>query len=268
MNRSVDTGTDRMLADVTDGIGWMTFNQPDKHNALSMSMLEAVPRILAAFGRDPSVRVVVVRGAGERAFISGADISEFGERRTTPEARADYDSAMAESGRGWSGFAKPAIAMIRGYCLGGGLMTAMQCDLRIAADDAQFGIPAARLGLGYGYAGVEVLERLVGPARTAEILFTARRFDAAEALAMGLVNAVVDVADLETTVRDLAATIAANAPLTVQTAKAALTEVRKDPDRRDLEAIRQQVEACFRSEDYREGQAAFLEKRAPRFLGR
>ena len=268
MNRSLDTGTDRMLATVSDGIGWMTFNQPDRHNAMSMSMLAAIPGILAGFAADPAVRVVVVRGAGERAFISGADISEFGERRTTPEARADYDQAMADAGRAWSGFVKPVIAMIRGYCLGGGMMTAMQCDLRVASDDAQFGIPAARLGLGYGYAGVEALERLVGPAWTAEILFTARRFDASEALAIGLVNTVTDVADLETEVRELAATIAANAPLTVQTTKAALAEVRKDPDRRDLEAIKAQVEACFRSEDYREGQAAFLEKRAPRFQGR
>jgi enoyl-CoA hydratase len=264
----VDTGTPKMLAAVDDGIGWMTFNQPDKHNAMSMAMLQAIPVILGAFTADDDVRVMVVQGAGDRAFISGADISEFGERRTTAEARASYDRAMAETGRAWAGFGKPVVAKIRGYCLGGGLLTAMQCDLRVAADDATFGIPAARLGLGYGYGGVEILERLVGPARAADILFTARRLDAAEALQIGLVNRVVAVDDLDSAVRDLAGTIAANAPLTVRTVKTALREVRKDPDRRDLATLQDMVEACFRSEDYREGQAAFLQKRAPRFTGR
>jgi enoyl-CoA hydratase/carnithine racemase len=265
---TVETGTERMLANVEDGIGWMTFNQPEKHNAMSMDMLAAVPTILDAFGADEDVRVVVVQGAGDRAFISGADISEFGERRTTPEARAAYDRAMADTGRAWNTFRKPTIAMIKGWCMGGGMLTAMQCDMRIAADDSQFGIPAARLGLGYGFGGVETLSRLVGSAHAAEILFSARRFDASEALAIGLVNRVVPRPDLESAVRELASAIAANAPLTVQATKAALLELKRPPADRDMNTVNALVEACFRSEDYVEGQRAFLEKRPPVFRGR
>ncbi len=200
-------------------------------------------------------------------FVSGADISEFSEKRTTVAARADYDDALAAAWGSWRTVDKPIIAMIRGYCIGGGLLTAMKADIRVASDDSQFGVPAAKLGLGYAYGGVEELMGIVGPSWTAEILFSARRLDAEEARDIGLVNRVVLVADLEAAVRELAATIAANAPLTVQACKAAIREARKDPDRRDLDAVERLVEACFRSEDYLEGQAAFSEKRAPRFRG-
>jgi enoyl-CoA hydratase/carnithine racemase len=264
---TVETGTDKMLAHVEGGIGWMTYNNPARHNAMSYDMQLAVPRILGAFSDDPDVHVVVVQGAGDRAFVSGADISEFSEKRTTVAARADYDDALAAAWASWRTVAKPIIAMIRGYCIGGGLLTAMQADIRIAAADSQFGVPAAKLGLGYAYGGVEQLMDLVGPAWTAEILFSARRLSAEEARGIGLVNRVVPVDDLEPTVRDLAATIAANAPLTVQACKAAIREARKDPAQRDLAAVERMVEACFRSEDYLEGQAAFAEKRAPVFKG-
>ncbi len=157
--------------------------------------------------------------------------------------------------------------MSRGYCIGGGLLTAMKSDIRIAAEGSEFGVPAAKLGLGYAYGGVEELMALVGPSWTSEILFSARRLSADEALRIGLVNRVVPVDDLESSVRELAATIAANAPLTVQACKAAIREARKDPAARDLEAVERLVEACFRSEDYLEGQAAFAEKRPPRFRG-
>ena len=265
---TVDTGTDKMLAEVADGIGWMTYNNPARHNAMSYDMQVAVPRILDAFAADPDVHVIVVRGAGERAFVSGADISEFSEKRTTVAARADYDEALAAAWASWRTVDTPIIAMIRGYCIGGGLLTAMQADIRIAADDSQFGVPAAKLGLGYAYGGVEQLMDLVGPAWTAEILFSARRLAAGEARAIGLVNRVVPVEELEPTVRELAATIAANAPLTVQACKAAIREARRDPAARDLDKVERMVEACFRSEDYLEGQAAFAEKRAPNFRGR
>lgn len=265
---TVDTGTDKMLADVVDGIGWMTYNNPARHNAMSYDMQIAVPRILTAFAADPDVHVIVVRGAGERAFVSGADISEFSEKRTTVAARADYDDALAAAWASWRTVDKPLIAMIRGYCIGGGLLTAMQADIRIAADDSQFGVPAAKLGLGYAYGGVEQLMDLVGPAWTAEILFSARRLTAEEARGIGLVNRVVPVDELEPTVRELAATIAANAPLTVQACKAAIREARRDPAARDLDKVERMVEACFRSEDYLEGQAAFAEKRVPHFRGR
>ena len=205
---------------------------------------------------------------GERAFVSGADISEFSEKRTTVAARANYDDALAAAWASWRTVDKPIIAMIRGYCIGGGLMTAMKADIRVAADGSEFAIPAAKLGLGYAYGGVEELMALVGPSWASEILFSARRLGADEALRIGLVNRVVPVDELEPAVRALAATIAANAPLTVQACKAAIREARRDPSVRDLEAVERMVEACFRSDDYLEGQAAFAEKRPPRFRGR
>lgn len=263
-----ETGTDKMLARVEAGIGWMTFNNPARHNAMSFEMVTAVPKILRAFQDDPEVAVVVVSGAGDKAFVSGADISEFGDRRTSAEARADYDKASAESGRAWGEVDKPIIAMIRGFCMGGGLLTALQTDIRIAAEGSQFGVPAAKLGLGYGFRGVEQLMALVGPAWTAEILFSARRLSSEDALRIGLVNRVVPAGELEAQVTELAATIAANAPLTIKACKAAIREARRDPARRDLARVEELVEACFRSEDYKEGQLAFMEKRAPRFVGR
>jgi enoyl-CoA hydratase/carnithine racemase len=264
---AIDTGTDKMLAHVEDGIGWMTYNNPARLNAMSYDMQMAVPRILGAFAEDPEVHVIVVRGAGDRAFVSGADISEFSEKRTTVAARADYDEALARAWGSWRLVDTPIIAMIRGYCIGGGLLTAMKTDIRIAAEGSQFGVPAAKLGLGYAYGGVEELMALVGPAWAAEILFSARRLEADEALRIGLVNRVVPVDELEAAVRELAATIAGNAPLTVKACKAAIREAQREPSARDLDAVERMVEACFRSEDYLEGQAAFTEKRAPRFRG-
>lgn len=265
---SIDTGTDRMLARIEGGIGWMTYNNPARLNAMSMDMNQAVPRILSAFQESPDVRVVVVTGAGGKAFVSGADISEFGDKRTSVEARAEYDRVAAEAGRAWALVDKPIIAMIRGYCIGGGMLTALQTDIRIAAEGSQFGVPAAKLGLGYGYAGVEKLMALVGPAWAAEILFSARRLSDQEALRIGLVNRIVSDAELESSVKELAATMAANAPLTIRACKAAIRELSKDPSRRDLESVNRMVEDCFRSEDYREGQQAFMEKRPPVFRGR
>jgi enoyl-CoA hydratase/carnithine racemase len=263
----IETGTEKMLAHVEGGIGWMTYNNPARHNAMSYDMQIAVPRILGAFASDPEVHVIVVQGAGDRAFVSGADISEFSEKRTAVDARAEYDAALAAAWASWARVDKPIIAMIRGYCIGGGLLTAMKADIRVAAEGSEFGVPAAKLGLGYAYGGVEELMGVVGPAWTAEILFSARRLSAQEAHHIGLVNRVVPVDALEATVRDLASVIAANAPLTVQACKAAIREARRDPADRDLDAVERMVEACFRSEDYLEGQAAFAEKRPPRFRG-
>ena len=265
---TLDTGTGKLLVEVDDGIATVTFNQPEKHNALSVAILRALPGALRALQDDPAVRVVVITGAGEKAFVSGADISEFGDMRTSPEARAGYDEAMADMGRAWRDLEKPIIAMIRGYCIGGGLLTAMQADIRIASEGSQFGVPAARLGLGYGYGGVEVLVGLVGPAYAAEILFSARRLSAEEALRIGLVNRVVPVTELRDAVLDLARSIKENAPLTVAACKVAIAQTGQAPERRDAARLAEMVEACFRSEDYREGQAAFIAKRPPRFTGR
>ncbi len=265
---TIDTGTERMLAHIEDGVGWMTYNNPARLNAMSMDMNRAVPVILGEFQARDDVRVVVVTGAGGRAFVSGADISEFGEQRTSVEARATYDRVAAEAGRAWLGVDKPIVAMIRGYCIGGGLLTALQTDIRIASEGSQFGVPAAKLGLGYGFGGVEKLMALVGPAWAAEILFSARRLSDAEALRIGLVNRVVPDDQLETAVAELAGQMAANAPLTIRACKAAIHELLRDPERRNLERVNELVEACFRSEDYKEGQQAFMEKRPPQFKGR
>jgi enoyl-CoA hydratase len=263
----LETGTDKLLVEAADSVAIVTLNNPTKRNALSSDMRAALPGLLEALRADPDVRVVVVTGAGDKAFASGADISEFGEQRTDPAARAQFDRGMAAISRGWASLDKPVIAMIRGFCMGGGLLTALQADIRIATDDSQFGIPAARLGLGYGLGGVTTLMNLVGPAWTAEILFSARRFVAAEALQMGLLNRVVPVPDLRDAVMTLATAIAANAPLTIAAAKAAIREAGRSPDRRDVGRVEAMVEACFRSQDYREGQRAFAEKRTPTFTG-
>jgi len=251
-----------------DGIAVMTFNNPERHNALSVEMRQAIVDALPGLDADPAVRVLITTGAGDRAFMSGADISEFGERRTAVDARADYDAGMAAIGRAWTTFSKPIIAMIRGYCMGGGVLTALQADLRFAATDAVFAVPAAKLGLGYGIGGVHALREAVGPAWTAEILFSARRLSAEEALRAGLVSRVVEPSQLLDETMTLARSIASNAPLTVAACKAALRELAKPEASRHTEAVTQMVEACFVSEDYLEGQRAFAEKRPPRFTGR
>lgn len=264
---TIDTGTDKLLAEVTGHVATVTFNNPAKLNALSRDMRAALPDLLKTLNADADVRVIVVTGAGDRAFASGADISEFGDQRTTPEARAAYDRGQAALTAAWAEVDKPVIAMIRGYCLGGGLLTALQSDIRIASDNSQFGIPAARLGLGYGFGGVTALLNVISPAAAAEILFSARRLPAAEALRMGLVNQVVPTEHLRDTVHTLADSIARNAPLTIAAAKSAIRAAAQPPGQRDLARLQAQVEACFRSADYLEGQRAFAEKRPPEFTG-
>jgi enoyl-CoA hydratase len=213
------------------------------------------------------VRVLVLRGAGDRAFISGADISQFAEKRGTLDGGREAETLLEHATRVLLECPKPTIAMIHGYCMGGGLGVAIACDLRIASDEARFGIPAAKLGVGYGYAGVKRLCDVVGPAYTAEIFYTGRQFDAGEALEMGLVNRVRPAAELERYVLECAKTIANNAPLTLRAVKRCLIEMPKDAAERDLAACQQAVEACFASADFVEGRTAFMEKRTPVFTG-
>ena len=260
--------TEKMIARKEGGIGWMVFNNPERRNALALEMQKAIPMILDDFRDDPDVRVVVMKGAGEKAFVSGADISEFESRRSDPDSIAEYNRIAADANRAYADLGKPLIAMIRGFCMGGGLLTAMQADIRIAAEDAQFGIPAARLGLGYAFGGTKKVVDLVGAAVAREILFTGGRFPAADALRWGLVNRVVPVAELEPAVTDMAGAICENAPLTVKLLRASIIEATEDATERDLAELDAMVEACFASEDYVEGRRAFMEKRRPQFQGR
>src|SRR5262245_45147901 len=248
----MQTSTERMIARKDGAIGWMVFNNPARHNAVSVDMWRAVPEILDEFAADNAVRIVVLAGAGHKAFISGADISEFEQKRSSREAVVEYNTIADGAHQAIVDCRKPTIAMIQGYCVGGGLGVALCCDLRIAADNARFAVPAAKLGLGYGFSGIKRLADLVGPSFAKEIIFTSRQFDATEALQMGLINRVRPVAELESYVTDYAATIAANAPLTIAAVKQCATEYVKDPARRDLAACQAAVDACFASADYME----------------
>jgi len=266
--RQLQLRTDKMLAHVEDGVGWITFNQPNKRNAVSFAMWQAIPEIIEYFAESDEVRVVVLKGAGDKAFVSGADISEFEEVRNTPEQVEIYEAATGAANFALKSLEKPLIAMIRGFCIGGGMAIALTADLRVTADDGQFGVPAAKLGLGYGYSGIKELMNIVGPSFAKEIFFTGGRFNAADAEMMGLVNRVVPVDELESLVTVIATTIAENAPLTVKAAKAAINEGTKNPDERQLGLVAAMVEACFNSEDYKEGRRAFMEKRKPDFQGK
>jgi enoyl-CoA hydratase/carnithine racemase len=270
MNRAaapITALTEKLIARKDGAIGWVIFNNPERHNATSYEMWQALPVVLDEYVADPEVRVIVLRGAGEKAFSAGADISQFKEKRSGAAAK-EYNAAADAANQALRGCSKPTIAMIQGYCIGGGVAIAVGCDIRIAADDARFGVPAAKLGLGYRFDGIKRLASIVGPAFTAEIFFTARQFSAQEALQMGLVNRLVAAPELENFVQDYVRTIARNAPLTIAAVKRSLNELQKDPAERDLALCQRMVDACFASEDYREGQAAFMEKRKPQFKGR
>ena len=258
----------RMVSRKDGGIGWMIYDHQARYNAVTYDMRCAIPGILEEFALDDEVRVVVLAGAGEKAFISGSDISQFEKQRSSEEARKIYDQASARAGAAMADFRKPMIAMIQGYCLGAGVMTAMYADIRIAADNARFGMPPARLGLGLGHGAVKNLIDLVGPAYASEMLFTGDRYQADDALAMGLVNRVVPLGRLEETVRGMAETIVANAPLTLRSLKTSIRTVLADESERDMDRVRTEIEACYRSEDYMEGRRAFMDKRRPAFQGR
>lgn len=258
----------KMLAASDDGVGLVTFNQPDKRNAMSVAMWDGLAEILDGFAADPDIRVVILTGAGHRAFVSGADISEFEKQRGDAGARREYDRLTSAGREKLAGFPKPIIARIRGYCLGGGLAIAMSADLRIAGQDSEFGIPAARLGIAYGFEMTEQLVALVGPANARMLLYSGARIDAAEAQRIGLINRAVPDEDLSDHVADLARTIADNAPLSVHAAKLIINQAMKAERERDMDAVQRAVAACFDSQDYREGRSAFMEKRTPRFLGR
>jgi enoyl-CoA hydratase len=258
---------ERMISRKADGIGWMFFNDPKAMNAISMEMSAAIPRIMAAHDADPEVRVIIVAGMGERAFAAGSNISAFGKVRTDAAQNRAYHELNERSYNSVYECSKPTIAMIRGYCMGGGLDYASSCDIRIAGDDAVFAIPAARLGLGYGYQGQVRLNRLIGPAQARDLFFSARRYNAAEALRTGLVHEVVPAAELEARTLEYAKTIAANAPLTLKAIKKAFLELEKSESQRDMGKAQALIDACYASKDYLEGREAFAVKRKPAFIG-
>ncbi len=255
----------KMLAEIDDGVGLITFNQPEKRNAMSVAMWDGLTQILDQFEHDDAVRVVVLTGAGPKAFVSGADISQFDQQRSDANAQLEYDRLTSAGRAKLAAFPKPVIARIRGFCLGGGLGIAMQADLRIAAVDSEFGIPAAKLGIAYGFDMTSKLVDLVGPAHAKMMLYTGTRIDAHEAARIGLINQVTSDEDLSDVVVNIARAIADNAPLSVRTAKVVVAEVLKsDPNPEQVNAL---VAACFDSADYKEGRLAFKEKRAPKFKG-
>jgi len=260
--------TDKMLSRKEGHVGYVIFNNPERRNAVSLEMLEATARILTDFGKDPDIRCVVLTGAGDKAFVSGADISKFENERSNEEAIARYNQTVERANAAIYDYPKPTIAMIRGYCLGGGLLVALHCDLRLAAETARLGIPAAKLGIAYTLAGVQKVVDLVGPAFAKEILYTARQFNGVEAQSMGLINRAVAEGELEGFTRSYCTTMAENAPLSIAAAKGVIAELMKPRGEIDRAACDALGKSCMESEDFAEGRRAFGEKRKPVFRGR
>src|SRR5215469_15341966 len=255
----------KILKNIKDGVGIVTFNNPEKRNAMSLEMWEGFGQALTELRDDDEVRVVILVGAGDKAFVSGADISQFEKTRHNAAAAEEY-SKKSEAQRSLLGnFPKPTISCIRGFCLGGGMQVAMLTDIRIAAEDSQFGIPAAKLGIAYGYDGLRNLVSLVGPSWARLIMYTGMRISSAEALRIGLVDRVLPNGELWDATMEIARTISGNAPLAIKAAKITIAQVLKDPDKRDMNSVKQIGLECMDSEDFREGRRAFMEKRKPQF---
>ena len=257
-----------LLVEKRGAVGWLVFNQPAKKNAISGDMWRAIPPAMEQFDRDPEVRCVAFRGAGTEAFAAGADISEFEKNRSERGAVDKYDDLLDRVLHAIQGSPKPSLAMIYGFCLGGGVEVALACDLRYCGAAAQFGIPAAKLGLGYNIEGHKRLLETVGHARAREIMLLGRRYSADEAFAMGLVHRVLPDAELEPYVDDVIQTLCANAPLSIANTKTIFEEYVKSSGAPDEGRMRAAIERCAKSADYVEGRRAFMEKRKPRFSGK
>jgi enoyl-CoA hydratase len=268
ISREIAYADGKILQHVTDGVGVITFNNPDKRNAMSLEMWEGFGEALTALRDDDAVRVVILRGAGGKAFVSGADISQFEKTRHNAAASEEYAKRSAAQRALLANYPKPTIACIQGFCLGGGMQVAMLADIRLAADGSQFGIPAAKLGIAYGYDGLKHLVSLVGPSWARLLMYTGMRIESAEALRIGLVERVFPEGELWGETMTIAQTISENAPLAIKAAKITIAEVLKDESRRDMDAIKSIGTACMDSADFREGRQAFMEKRKPQFQGK
>ena len=259
--------TEKMLSRVEEGVGYITFNNPEKHNAVSIEMWDALEKILDEFRSSKEIRVIVLNGAGGKSFVSGADISKFDKERSSKDAVLSYNKRTQKVYELLETFPKPTIAMIDGYCIGGGLNLAVCCDIRICSEKSKFAMPAAKLSLGYPFSSIKRLFDVMGPGMAKHFMFTAEKISASEAHACGLVQKLVSEENIETYVRDYALTISHNAPLTIKAMKQIGIEILKNPDERDLLLCEQLASACFDSEDYKEGRKAFMEKRKPNFKG-
>lgn len=267
MNGTQDLAEGKLQLTRQDGVAKIVFNNPARLNAMSQAMWQALGDVCADLAEDDSLRVVTLEGAGEKAFVAGADISEFGKTRGSADAAAAYNATVARAEALLEALPVPTLALVRGYCVGGGLGIAMRCDLRMAREDARFAITPAKLGLGYGFEGVASLNRRLGHAVTADLLFTGRKVPAAEALSRGICDFVYPAATFDADCAAYVATMAANAPLTIRAAKAALLELAKPEAAQDPARIETMIETCYNSADYQEGQTAFAEKRPPVFKG-
>jgi enoyl-CoA hydratase/carnithine racemase len=265
---SYPTGTERVKAWPDGAVLHIRFNNPAKHNAVSADMWEAIPPLLAKAEKDDDVRMIVFSGEGTKSFVSGADISQFEDLRAAKEAVKRYEVFAEEALQGIYEFAKPTVACVRGYCIGGGVNIAISCDIRIASADSVFSIPATRLGLGYRFTAMKNLVDLVGPGNAKDLFFTARRIDAAEALRIGLINRVAETDKLDAVLGEYTQSIGTGAPLTIKAGKRIVREVLKPDADVDMEMCRRLILDCFESEDYAEGRRAFMEKRKPVFKGK
>mgnify|MGYP001262829577 CR=1 FL=1 len=249
-------------------IAHIIFNQPEKRNAVSLDMWKTVNDALTMLAKDKTVRVLILSGAGGKSFVSGADISKFDSERSTKQSVIEYNDMTKKVYDGVANFPKPTIAQIDGFCIGGGVGLAASCDIRYCGTSSQFAIPAAKLGLGYEYEGINRLIKLIGPSFTKEIFYTARRFTAQEMFSMGFINKIIDDKDLSSHSLDVANSIASNAPLTIEATKFITNQCELEESEKNLDACEKKVLLCFESSDYIEGRKAFMEKRNPNFKGK
>lgn len=264
----MDVQPGQVRLDVAGTIAWLTLDQPVRHNAMSLAMWRELPECIAAAVANPAVRVIAVRGAGERAFCSGADISEFKDNRSDESSAAAYDEAVHRGLAALRQAAKPTVAVVRGICFGGGLEIALCCDLRIASSGTRFRVPAGRLGLGYGYRNIALLLERLGRKVATEILYTASTIAAGKALADGILHQAFAEETFDADSAAYLGSVAGNAPLVLKAMKIAFIEMEKPASDRDISAVDRVTRSCVTSQDYREGQLAFRERREPRFIGR